>query len=269
MLRILVIDSDPAEQNAQIIRETARTTGQNYAAVLQDLCADVQTTVIAPYDGDPIPDLRDVHGAVFTGSGVSWNTDDARAEPLRVVMRAVFGQGVPTLGSCNGMQLAASVLGGASDSSPNGREDGMARAIRLTDVGKVHPMLAGRRDGYAVPCVHRDEVIALPEGAALLATNAHSNVQAFAYERDGVSFWGMQYHPECTPAFIGAYTGASGKISAEMAADMARAETDEDAAHRLGTTPHEQQTAGRTVEIRNWLAHVAALNEIEDHAAVT
>lgn len=264
MLRILVIDSDPADLNATIIAETGGTTGQNYAAVLRSLRDDVETTVLCPYDGDPLPDLTTFHGAVFTGSGVAWNTDDARAEPLRIVMRAVFGKGLPTLGSCNGMQLAASVLGGASDASPNGREDGMARDIRLTDVGRVHPMLRGRRDGYAVPCVHRDEVTQLPEGAALLATNAHSRVQAFTFERDGVSFWGMQYHPECTPQFIGAYTRSTGKISAEMAADMAVADSNAEAAARLGTTPQEQQPPGRTVEIANWLAHVAALTDAGD-----
>ena len=115
-------------------------------------------------------------------------------------------------------------------------------------------MMDGRRDGYAVPCVHRDEVRVLPERAVLVATNDHSSVQAFVYEQDGVRFWGMQYHPEFTPAFVGGYTGATGKISAEDAADMAVAETDAAAATRLGTTLEDQQFDGRTLEIRNWLA---------------
>ena len=104
-------------------------------------------------------------------------------------MRKVFEAGLPTLGSCNGMQLAASVLGGQSSASPNGREDGLARDVTLTEAGRAHPFMAGRIDGYAAPCVHRDEVSRLPDGAVVLATNNHSEVQAFAYENDGIRFW--------------------------------------------------------------------------------
>lgn len=70
--------------------------------------------VIRPYDGDGTPDLLGFDGIVFTGSSVGWNTDDTRAAPLAAVMRDGFAAGVPTLGSCNGMQLAASVLGGST-----------------------------------------------------------------------------------------------------------------------------------------------------------
>ena len=68
--------------------------------------------VISPYDGDETPDLSGFDGIAFTGSSVEWNTDDERAAPLAAVMRAGFAAGLPTIGSCNGMQLAASVLGG-------------------------------------------------------------------------------------------------------------------------------------------------------------
>jgi GMP synthase (glutamine-hydrolysing) len=254
MPKILVIDSNPADLNAVIVAEAGHTIGQGYAEVIRGLAPEAEITIVAPYDGETCPDPAGFDGVVFTGSSVAWTTDDPRAEPLAQIMRATFAAKTPTLGSCNGMQLAASVLGGASQASPNGREDGLARDIRLTEAGQSHPMMQGRRDGYAVPCVHRDEVTALPEGAVLLASNAHSRVQAFAYERDGLRFWGMQYHPEFTPAFVGAYTGANGRIGPEEAADMAVAETDPAAAARLGTTCAEQRFEGRTLEIRNWLA---------------
>ena len=117
-------------------------------------------------------------------------------------------------------------------------------------------MLAGREDGYAVPCVYRDEVTVLPDGAVVLARNAHSPVQAMAYERDGVRFWGVQYHPEYTLPYIGKGVVAWGRCSAEVGAELEIAGTDPDAAKRLGVRFSDMQPEVRLTELRNWLAQL-------------
>lgn len=132
----------------------------------------------------------------------------------------------------------------------------MATGIYLTDAGRAHPMMAGRRDGFAVPCTHRDEVVRLPDGAVRLAGNAHSEVQAFAIERDGIDFWGMQYHPEFSPAWVGRYLGGAGRVSPQVAGDLMVAGSDADAAARLSTSPDEQGDAVRMLELRNWMARL-------------
>ena len=253
MPRILVVESNPKAESDHLAELSGSALGLLYAAVLEELRHDVETVVISPYDGDNTPDLAGFDGIVFTGSSVEWNTDDDRAAPLAEVMRDGFAAGLPTIGSCNGMQLAASVLGGSAAASPNGREDGMAMEIRLTEAGQNHPMMAGRSDGYAVPCTHRDEVVRLPEGAVLLAGNDHSPVQAFAIDRDGVDFWGMQYHPEFSPAYVGRYLRGNGRISPATADDLEAAQEDPSAAARLSTTPQGQSIPVRTTELVNWL----------------
>ena len=227
MPRILVVESNPKEESDHLAELSGSALGPLYAAVLEELRDDVETVVISPYDGDKTPDL-----AGFDG----------------------FAAGLPTIGSCNGMQLAASVLGGSAAASPNGREDGMAVEIRLTEAGQTHPMMAGRSDGYAVPCTHRDEVVRLPEGAVLLAGNDHSPVQAFAIDRYGVDFWGMQYHPEFSPAYVGRYLRGNGRISPATADDLEAAQENPSAAARLSTTPQGQSIPVRTTELVNWLA---------------
>lgn len=253
MPHILVVDSDPAEINAMLRARRGTGTGENYAAALQACRDDAHITIVAPYDGDALPPLERFDGVAFTGSMVDWDTEDARAAPLADAMRQVFDRGLPTLGSCNGMQLAASVLGGRSAASPNGREDGLARDIQLTEAGRTHPFLQGRTDGYAAPCVHRDEVTQLPQGAVLLAGNAHSGVQAMAYEQGGITFWGVQYHPELDPADLGPSLGRRGMIPAEEAAAMAAVEKDAGAAQALGVRADDMTPARRMTELRNWL----------------
>lgn len=253
MARVLVVDSDTAAHNARLHTRFGRTTGAGYADALKEIDASCITEIIRPYDGDAAPKMSAFDGVAFTGSGVEWNTDDARAAPLAAVMRAAFAAGVPSFGSCNGMQLAASVLGGASDASPNGREDGLALNVRLTEAGRVHPMMQGRVDGFAVPCVHRDEVTRMPAGTVVLAENTHTPVQAMAYEQDGIRFWGVQYHPEYPLPFIGKGVAEWERWPADKASDLAVAHADAEAAHRLGARFEDLQTEMRVTELRNWL----------------
>lgn len=254
MPKILIIDSNTAAANDPFVEHQGATLGENFARALNACRDDLDLTIITPYDGDALPPLHAFDGVVFTGSSVEWNTDDARAAPLADVMRRVFAKGLPTLGACNGMQLAASVLGGRSDASPNGREDGVAKGITLSAEGAAHPFLKGREDGFAVPCVHRDEVVSLPEGAVVLASNAHSPVQAMAYERDGVRFWGTQYHPEIDPANLGRSMARLGLMDAASATDLEVSATDAGAAERLGIRAGDMTQQVRMTELRNWLA---------------
>lgn len=241
MPHILVIESNPRPVCDRIAAAAGSDFGTLYARVLTALRGDVTTHVTAPYDGETVTNLADFDGVAFTGSSVEWNTDDERAAPLADLMRQAFAAGLPVIGSCNGMQLAASVLGGSTGESPQGREDGLARDIHLTEKGSVHPMMVGRDAGYSAPCTHRDEVVRLPDGAVRLAGNAHSHVQAFACETGGISFWGMQYHPEFEPAYLARYLKASGKGSDAELAALAIPET-------------AAAAAMRTTELRNWLA---------------
>lgn len=153
-------------------------------------------------------DLEGVDGVLFTGSATEWGVDAPEAAPQRAAMELALASGKPIWGSCNGMQLAVIVLGGAIGASLFGQEIPLARDVSLTKEGARHPMMAGRSEGFAVPCLHRDEVTRLPDGAVTLATNAHSAVQAIAIESGGVSLWGAQYHPELAAEDIAKAAGS-------------------------------------------------------------
>lgn len=258
-LSVLVLESNPPDMVA-----AGRAAARSFYDTLPHVAEGVTLCVAAPYETPFDPGvLEGVDAVIFTGSGVDWCVADEQAAPLVRAMEAVFHAGLPVWGSCNGMQLAGHVLGGVSALAPKGREDGLARDVTLTEAGRSHPMMAGRPDVFAVPCVHQDEVRVLPQGATLLAGNAHSAVQAFAYETGGVDFWGTQYHPEFSAGFVadmlaaraGYEGGHEGGLDA-VCEDLRQAETDPQAAARLGTTPQAQAVQARAVELRNWVAHV-------------
>ena len=99
MLKILIIDSNPKAQNDAFIANRGAAQGDTYAAALNQCRDDLNITIVAPYDGEALPQLDQFDGVVFTGSSVPWNTSDTRAEPIAAVMRSVFAKGLPTLGS--------------------------------------------------------------------------------------------------------------------------------------------------------------------------
>lgn len=225
----------------------------------------VRFRIINPYSNEPTKaDFEWIDGAIFTGSTVAWSVTAEEAAPQRAAMHMAFGLGVPCWGSCNGFQLAAAVLGGRIGSSPLGFEVGLAQSVKKTSEGRHHPMLNGRSDtSYSVPCIHRDEVQELPLGATLLAGNSHSPIQAFAVETTSASFWGTQYHPELScKALAKILRGSVGIFQKDddenntVVVDLESAETDSQAALRLGTTPTELSLQKWAVELVNWLAHV-------------
>jgi len=227
-----------------------------FARRLRHLDATVTVRHANPYEADVTEEeIETADGVVFVGSSVPWATDAAEAAPLRRAMEQVFDSGTPSWGSCNGMQLAATVLGGTVGASPNGMEIGLAQDIALTEKGKAHPMMEGRATTFAAPCIHRDEVTGLPRGAVLLAHNAHSHVQAFAYTEAGVDFWGTQYHPELDPGAIAGIMRLRGE-SPDTADHLDRATSDPASAARFGTTPAALAPDERARELTNWLAHL-------------
>ena len=242
----------------------AITSGYSGAAgfvrTLLALAPSLDLRVAVPHAG-PIADefLDAVDAFVFTGSGAPFAADAEEAAPQRALMTRALESGHPVWGSCNGLHLAALVLGGEVAASLAGLEVGVARGTTITADGSNHAMMAGRAGVFTVPTVHRDEVQHAPAGAAVVATNDHSAVQAMVYERDGVDFWGTQYHPELAARDVAAlYLRVPGIFQDHiaMAEDLEAADDDDAAAARLGTSVSALAVHNRARELVNWLAHI-------------
>lgn len=264
-MKLIIVDANPRA----LVAKGRPDYAQIFDRVLTGIDSSVRCRRLEPYERAPeAADFDDADGVVFTGSSTDWATDAREAEPQRAAMALAFERGAPCWGSCNGLQLAATILGGAVAASPIGEELGLARAVTPTEAGRAHPMLSGRSAaGFSAPTIHRDEVSRMPEDAVLLATNAHSTVQAFAYRRGGVDFWGAQYHPELSPGDIAAGVRRKGADPA-LAALLDRSERDPAAAAALGAAPDDLEPGRRMVELKNWIAHVRARQAAETAVAV-
>ena len=188
-------------------------------------------------------------------------------------MVAVFASGVPSFGSCAGLQIAAVAAGGTVKPRPEEMEAGFARNVVATEAGRAHPLLRGRPDAWDAPAMHATVVDRLPPGATVLARAKGTPVEAAEIRSGPGTFWGVQYHPEIPPAEIAdaLRRQAKGMIRQGLARDRAAIEryadmleaVDRDPGRRdlawqLGLDEEVLDPRRRTVEIRNFLAQAGA-----------
>lgn len=200
MTRLLLMEGNTAEKCARAHELGVRTSSEIYIEAIAAHYPDIALDVLNGADaGEAIPGGRtwaDYDGFVVTGSALhAYDPEFAVTNQIALLAEAA-NAGLPIFGSCWGLQIAAVAAGGEVASNPKGREVGFARKILLNDAGRAHPMFKDKAAVFDAPCIHYDEVIRLPESATLLASNAHSEIQAAVIPLGRSEIWAVQYHPE-------------------------------------------------------------------------
>ncbi|MDQ0503470.1 type 1 glutamine amidotransferase [Xanthobacter agilis] len=198
--RLLVVEGNTAEARARQIHFGGQAAGEGYAQLLRELAPGAGVDICYPADpGANLPDsagLDGYDGIAITGSSLNiYNGGPAIRQQIDLI-RTAFTTGVPIFGSCWGLQLLTVAAGGSVRPSPRGREVGFGRRIRQTAEGAAHDLFVDKPGVFEAMTVHLDEVETLPEGARLLATNDHSQVQAAEIPAGRSTCWAVQYHPE-------------------------------------------------------------------------
>ncbi len=273
--KILIVDGNLREVNELNRSLGGSLSGEGYETALRRLDPELDVTIVRPADDGPdcLPDgvkLSDFDGIAWTGSALNAYIDEDAVLNQLPLARATVESGVPVFGSCWGMQIVARAFGGEVRASPNGREIGVGRMIRLNRAGVVHPMYRGKSACFSVLTVHMDEVSVPPKGAVILGGNEHSHIQAFAMENDGLKFWGVQYHPEYTLAELAAIFRRYGQrlINAGLFADQGALEAmaanwmalhqdpdRRDLAWQYGIDDDALLYERRLLELGNWLKY--------------
>jgi GMP synthase (glutamine-hydrolysing) len=198
--RLLVIEGNNRKTMAEHVAAGGIEASQGYSNLLRELLPGAIVDVAYPADISALlPDgqaLEGYDGVAITGSGLHVYESNPEVARQVELVRAVLDAGTPVFGSCWGLQVLTTAAGGTVRRNPQGREIGFGRGIRLTDVGRRHPMYAGKMDVFNAPTVHLDEVVTLAPNMTVLASNAMSTVQSAEIKTAKGTAWGVQYHPE-------------------------------------------------------------------------
>ncbi|WP_267379038.1 type 1 glutamine amidotransferase [Sphingomonas sp. GC_Shp_6] len=280
MPNYLVAQSELPEERDARRRNAGKSAGETYKATLAQLAPEATIAIASPADEDAprfaAEDLTGYDAVFLTGSPMHVYTRNSAVDRQLAFMRAVFASGVPSFGSCAGLQVAVAAAGGTVRKMPERMEAGIARRIVATEEGRSHPLLAGRPGAWDAPAIHGDEVEDLPPGATLLAGNGVTAVQAAEIRFERGIFWGVQYHPELA---LGEIAVALRAQAADLvAAGLADAQADVNARaddllalHRdpgsralrwkLGVDAEFAEERWRRREIVNFLRHAPMLRQ--------
>jgi len=147
----------------------------------------------------PLPETLTHHALMVMGGGYLPDEDE-RAPWLpatRALVAEALAREVPVLGICLGGQLLAHVAGGGVEGAVV--EETGSVPVTLRPEAATDRLLGGLPG--VVPAIehHVDAITALPPEAVWLAETARCAYQAF---RVGEVAWGLQFHPEITPADV-------------------------------------------------------------------
>lgn len=144
-----------------------------------------------PLQGQALPSLESVAGAVVLGSHHGVNDPVAGLEEERRWLEAALGHRLPVVGVCFGAQLLAQISG-VPVRRATAPERGICPVERLD-------CPSGHRQWMTVMQWHEDRISRLPNGARLLVQGPGEHaIQAFRLE----SAVGIQFHPETTPSML-------------------------------------------------------------------
>lgn len=268
------MSSETPAQQAERRLHSGKASHESYAETLRRLRPGLQIHYISCVDpSDPATSdfLNHYAGIVFAGSPIQMYKDSVETRAAAAFMTQVFEAGVPSFGSCAGLQIAAVAAGGATGPRCAGMEVAFARDITRTPEGGDHPLLSGRPATWTAPAMHSSVVTKLPSNARVLASNPDTPVEAVELRHRHGIFWGVQYHPELALREIAASLRHQGRdlVDQGLAGDLCDVEAiserlinleDEaerqDLAWQMGLNDQMTSFRHRTIEIENFLTAV-------------
>lgn len=179
--------------------------------------------------GESTGPADELDGLLVLGGQMSALDDAPGIAETRALLADAVESGVPTLGICLGAQLLAVAAGGRVHvAAPPGRESGIVD-VRWRPEAVGDPVVGALVDADVpedhratpLPSMHADAIVDLPRTATWLAHSRQYPYQAFRV----ASAWGVQFHPEASPATLHAWADLHDDVDT-VAVDAATAEHD-------------------------------------------
>jgi len=193
-LRFLIIDGYSKESRDALDAAGMQMAWKLYAVMLNTYLPEAEYDILLPSDeGVGMPSTKDLEtyvGILWTGCNLCINDLDNPSVSNQIdLAKRVYEVGIPSFGSCWGIQMAVVAAGGEVIENPKGREMGIARKIQLTKAGINHPLYEGKAPVFDAYISHDDMISKVPPGTKILAGNEFTAIQAVEVVHKKGTFW--------------------------------------------------------------------------------
>lgn len=187
MTRITILETG---QPPASVRADWPTYPAMFEALISQADRGFTFETVSIVNGEPFPDLATLDGIIHTGSAYGVYDDVPWMPGLMAFIRAAAAAKIPQFGICFGHQAMAQALGGKVVKSDKGW--GVGR--HTYDTPHRPDWMDSGPDRFALAVSHQDQVVAVPEGAQIIARSDFCEYAGLAYA--GSPSASFQGHPE-------------------------------------------------------------------------
>ena len=173
--------------------------GQKFSDLVHLVRPGWTQEVFAVKDGVFPGGLSGFDGTILTGSPASVLSDAPWVARLLALVREMYAARLPMFGACFGHQAIALALGGQIGANPAGWFHGLS----VNEVVARPGWMRDLPDMFRLYASHKEQVVALPDGAQVVSRAKGCDVSGFAM---GGHVFATQQHPEMTRGFMLALT---------------------------------------------------------------
>ena len=199
-LNILVVEGNNPEDSSVFIKAAKASCSQNLKNLVQKIEPSAGVKIINPSKDNETTEALDnmdqYDGIIFTGGAMRINDMTDEIKKHINFASNCFKHGKKILAICWGLQVCSTAAGGKVAPAKNGAHIGIATDVKINDEGKKNLIYKNKKDIFTTPAFNFDEVIELPKGAKLLASDSINRVMAIYFKSGQSEIWGVQYHPD-------------------------------------------------------------------------
>jgi len=154
---------------------------------------------VAIVDGEVAHSPAQADGWIITGSRSGAYENEPWIPPLEAFLRDSLAARVPVAGICFGHQILAQAMGGKVVNS----EKGWGFGIHDYTLVAQPAWLDQVPQNFAIPAIHQDQVVEVPEGAQVFAESDFCPIAGLVYgDIDNPHAISIQPHPEMSAKFV-------------------------------------------------------------------
>jgi len=199
------------------VAETSTHIAGDYPELFANLLAPDVELVRYDLDQDRFPDSgRECDGWLLSPSRCSVYDAHPWIASAEDLLRELLATERPYVGICFGHQLVARALGARVERA----DDGWQVGVHDYEIVTRRPWMRPPRDTVALIASHEDQVLAVPDGAELLARSPGCPIAGLTI---GERAWTVQPHPEFVPALADDLLGRRIELVGGQKAHDARA----------------------------------------------